>query len=142
MKCLYAVPFKLYLQLFLLIFIYPALKGHFRNAGVKIVKAKVPYFIKESIFKNFDLSYLKGYLERQESKLFNTKLTVFYNGFFCKHYFPLLYRISRNVGINLLHTKNTCFMKECIFKNVCIFSLCNFITSFFLLRTFIFIYPT
>ena len=33
-------------------------------------------------------------------------------------------------------------MKECIFKNVCILFLCNFITSFFLLRTLIFISPT
>ena len=43
---------------------------------------------------------------------------------------------------NLLHTKKICFMKECIFKNVYILSLCNFITSFFLLRTLIFISPT
>ena len=33
-------------------------------------------------------------------------------------------------------------MKECIFKNVYILSLWNFITSFFLLRTLIFISPT
>ena len=51
-------------------------------------------------------------------------------------------RTFRNVGIKCIAIKNPCFMKECIFKNVCILSLCNFITSFFLLRTFIFISPT
>ena len=81
-------------------------------------------------------------MDISKSKLLHTKLTVFHNAFFCKHYLPLFFKENLEIWeSNLLHTKKIYFMKECIFKNVCILSLCNFITSFFLLRTFIFIYP-